>query len=329
MNIRDLINKIDDIQLERSNTVIDNDTGEIIDTDHAVAHPTTNVTQPSTALTSPASAVAGKEAGVMSKMWGGIKGFFGKAALPIAIAAEIWDGWESIQAIPVDTPETEYRAQVTKIVTNLVANFGLFWVGSIIGGAIAGAVTGGTGALAGFIGGGVGGMAASYFLGEKGIDQLINAIVDHVYDSKAHAAKDGKGPNGEPLVKNPRTGQMGYWKKNGRTTDFVTVDPSTLPKVSAQAKGIGARDSNQWSGENIGQIQQGLKDLGFDPGAIDSKFGPNTAAAVRKFQQANGLKVDGDPGPDTVAAINKQLATKKAAPAESHLAEDIIRSFGY
>jgi peptidoglycan hydrolase-like protein with peptidoglycan-binding domain len=64
-----------------------------------------------------------------------------------------------------------------------------------------------------------------------------------------------------------------------------------------------------WLGDNIGKIQQGLTDLGFEPGAIDSNFGPNTAAAVRAFQQANPpLAVDGDPGPETVAVMNKKLA---------------------
>jgi len=327
MNIRELINKIDEAELDE---VAVGATNAYSNSPYWAA----KASQAAPVATTVAADV-GKEASVMSKMWGGIKGFFGKAALPIAIAAEIWDGWESIQAIPVDTPETEYRAQVTKIVTNLVANFGLFWVGSIIGGAIAGAVTGGAGALAGFIGGGVGGMAASYFLGEKGIDQLINAIVDHVYDSKAHVGKDGKGPNGEPLVKNPRTGQMGYWKKHGRSTDFITIDPSTLSKapdagVAGQADNTIKPRNGEFNSDNIGKIQQALKDLGYNPGTIDNKFGPNTADAVRAFQQANGLTVDGDPGPDTVAAINKMLASKTTQKeSQIHLAEDIIKSFGY
>jgi murein DD-endopeptidase MepM/ murein hydrolase activator NlpD len=75
--------------------------------------------------------------------------------------------------------------------------------------------------------------------------------------------------------------------------------------------------NDTWVGPNIGKIQQGLKDLGFDPGSIDSNFGPNTANAVRKFQAANPpLKVDGDPGPDTVAAMNKLLSNKSPSPAK-------------
>jgi peptidoglycan hydrolase-like protein with peptidoglycan-binding domain len=69
-----------------------------------------------------------------------------------------------------------------------------------------------------------------------------------------------------------------------------------------------------WLGDNIGKIQQGLEDLGFPPGKIDNNFGPNTAAAVRAFQQANPpLAVDGDPGPETVAVMNKLLADPSRA----------------
>jgi peptidoglycan hydrolase-like protein with peptidoglycan-binding domain len=65
-----------------------------------------------------------------------------------------------------------------------------------------------------------------------------------------------------------------------------------------------------WLGDNIGKIQQGLVDLNFPVGTkgVDSNFGPDTAAAVRAFQQANPpLVVDGDPGPETVAVMNKLL----------------------
>ena len=66
-----------------------------------------------------------------------------------------------------------------------------------------------------------------------------------------------------------------------------------------------------WLGDNIGKIQQGLEDLGYSVGSkgVDSNFGPDSAAAVRAFQQANPpLVVDGDPGPETVAVMNKLLA---------------------
>ena len=100
---------------------------------------------------------------------------------------------------------------------------------------------------------------------------------------------------------------------------------SILDKLDYLAEDISPRNG-EWLGDNIGKIQQGLKDLNFDPGAIDSNFGPNTAAAVRAFQQANGLKVDGDPGPDTVKVMNQLLskggASGSAASASSAQQQD-------
>ena len=60
------------------------------------------------------------------------------------------------------------------------------------------------------------------------------------------------------------------------------------------------RDSK---GPDVLALQQRLKDLGFDPNGVDGNFGPGTEAAVRAFQQANGLGVDGKVGPNTNAAL--------------------------
>jgi osmotically inducible lipoprotein OsmB len=43
----------------------------------------------------------------------------------------------------------------------------------------------------------------------------------------------------------------------------------------------------------VRDIQAGLQHLGYDPGAADGRMGPKTSAAIRKYQQDNGLAVDG------------------------------------
>ncbi len=57
------------------------------------------------------------------------------------------------------------------------------------------------------------------------------------------------------------------------------------------------------SGPDVTNLQQKLKDLGFDPNGIDGNFGGDTEAAVIAFQQANGLQADGKIGPNTRAAL--------------------------
>ena len=53
----------------------------------------------------------------------------------------------------------------------------------------------------------------------------------------------------------------------------------------------------------IKQIQSLLTYLGYNPGAVDGADGGNTQAAVRRFQAAEGLGVDGIAGKATQAAL--------------------------
>jgi putative chitinase len=57
------------------------------------------------------------------------------------------------------------------------------------------------------------------------------------------------------------------------------------------------------SGPDVQDLQQKLKDLGFDPNGVDGNFGPGTKAAVIAFQQSQGLQADGMVGPATLAAL--------------------------
>ena len=53
----------------------------------------------------------------------------------------------------------------------------------------------------------------------------------------------------------------------------------------------------------VRSVQQSLNDRGFHAGAEDGQWGPNTEAAVREFQQANGIAQTGDLDPRTINAL--------------------------
>jgi peptidoglycan hydrolase-like protein with peptidoglycan-binding domain len=59
------------------------------------------------------------------------------------------------------------------------------------------------------------------------------------------------------------------------------------------------------SGSEVERLQQALVDAGYDVGksGADGIFGDNTLAAVRQFQQDNGLTVDGVAGKNTLGAL--------------------------
>lgn len=67
------------------------------------------------------------------------------------------------------------------------------------------------------------------------------------------------------------------------------------------------------SGTEIKQMQQRLKDLGYLTGSADGDFGDATEAAVRAFQERNGLTVDGKAGNATLTKLYSSSAKKAAS----------------
>jgi len=66
-------------------------------------------------------------------------------------------------------------------------------------------------------------------------------------------------------------------------------------------------------GNEVKTLQSQLNSLGYNAGAVDGIFGNGTAQALKRFQQANGLSVDGIAGNNTWSV----LASKLAGPSSS------------
>jgi peptidoglycan hydrolase-like protein with peptidoglycan-binding domain len=64
------------------------------------------------------------------------------------------------------------------------------------------------------------------------------------------------------------------------------------------------------SSATVKNVQQALKDKGYDPGPVDGIMGPQTRSALKKYQASQNLDADGRIGPKTLGS----LGVKEVAP---------------
>lgn len=81
---------------------------------------------------------------------------------------------------------------------------------------------------------------------------------------------------------------------------FSTATPIVVAPPTA---GILRLTNPMVHGEEVQKLQKKLAKKGFNPGAIDGVFGPQTEAALADFQAQQGLLVDGELGPITRKAL--------------------------
>ena len=75
-------------------------------------------------------------------------------------------------------------------------------------------------------------------------------------------------------------------------------------------------------GIKVVELQADLCKAGFDPGSHDGIFGPRTEQAVKAFQKANSLKVDGIVGPVTQAKITERVNIKPVLALDRQLSKN-------
>ena len=66
----------------------------------------------------------------------------------------------------------------------------------------------------------------------------------------------------------------------------------------------GHRTSSHHRSGHVRQAQEKLQQMGYDVGKVDGVAGPQTRAAVEKFQHDQGLKATGRLDTQTLAALN-------------------------
>ncbi|MDP2342335.1 MAG: peptidoglycan-binding domain-containing protein [Deltaproteobacteria bacterium] len=100
-------------------------------------------------------------------------------------------------------------------------------------------------------------------------------------------------------------GSIGSPKKTTTTTtadkQAAAVAMGNAPTMK-QASEEGQFIKSGQRGESVQRLQEMLASRGYDT-ATDGKFGPQTKAAIEKFQRDTGCQVDGVVGPETLGAL--------------------------
>ena len=147
-------------------------------------------------------------------------------------------------------------------------------------------------------------------------------------DTKSGTAPAAR-PSNDPGVSRPSTGTAGSdTTKSGATgTDMKSGAMGSDTKSGAKGgdmksdamksrpPGRSARGAG--STEQVKAVQQALKDKGHDAGDIDGKMGPKTQAALRDFQQQEGLKATGRADADTMAKLGGSSSSDTGASKDA------------
>jgi hypothetical protein len=115
------------------------------------------------------------------------------------------------------------------------------------------------------------------------------------------------------LYPHPVDGISGPWtqgavrtfqSRHGLAVDGI-AGPRTRAALGRRGKpNLGARPMREGKrGWDVAALQFLLHERGFEAGGFDGGFGPHTASAVRRYQAAAGLSVDGIAGPSTLHAL--------------------------
>lgn len=93
----------------------------------------------------------------------------------------------------------------------------------------------------------------------------------------------------------------------GNPAGSPTQPPRSMSSDRAMDRSSGGR-SQQHGASTVRDVQQALQSKGFDVGTIDGVMGPRTQAALRQFQQQQGMTSSGRLDQQTLSALNVSAA---------------------
>lgn len=204
-----------------------------------------------------------------------------KLATPALVLYSIWDAWEQITALPRSLTKQEAEIEITKIVSKLVAEYGMLSVGATLGAILAGVYTGPFAPFVAGVGAVGGAITAEYMLGDD-VEAIVDKIVDYLYENEGTSTIDTQVP------------QDNTTEKTKPSTIAPSGDPDVIElQTMLQQAGATNPDGSELTisgvmdSNTISAMQRELISLGASltqTGVIDDA----TATAIKKYYLMKG-----------------------------------------
>ncbi|WP_423068535.1 peptidoglycan-binding protein [Devosia sp. CN2-171] len=118
----------------------------------------------------------------------------------------------------------------------------------------------------------------------------------------------------EPVI--PRT----------RPKSFAVSAPAAIKLANTLQPAASAEREGPIGNKDVFEIQRKLEQMQFFTGTVDGYYGPQTAQAIRKFEQRSGLKVTGELRRETIELILAAPLTTLAPEAAAPIAVPKVRA---
>lgn len=167
------------------------------------------------------------------------------------------------------------------------------------------------------------GLAVDGKAGEATRTAIRNAVVRLQVELKK-LGHDPRGADGS-FGSNTQKALLAFQRDQGLSRTGV-ADQATWSAINALCGGMRADTAvrNGSYGTNVTRLQKALIGLGYLSGSADGHYGPRTAEAVRAFQRAYGLRVDGSAGKNTMTALKNAVVALQSDLARKGYASGTI-----